>query len=232
MLLSKIRFGLSKREENIILPEMVLHQWRLPLEQNTYIHIHNIRNWIQKQQKAGNGIKMVAAHTDSPCLKVKPISKRHSKDSFLQVAVETYGGGLWYYQLFFSFTSMPFLKGTPGLTVILALPVGLPCAMKKMDDCSKNLLISQGMVFYFSRQTSTCRAVLRIPTLAIHLDRTVNNGFNFNTELQLNPILASVSIDQKSPDWVEPDVTTSNEAHHHSLIKLLETEAKANSTPI
>lgn len=76
------------------------------------------------------------------------------------------------------------------------------------------------------------RAILRIPTLAIHLDRSVNNGFSFNTELQLNPILASVSVDQKSPDWVEPDMSNSNEAHHHSLIKLLKTESKANSTKI
>lgn len=71
---------------------------------------------------------------------------------------------------------------------------------------------------------------MRIPTLAIHLDRTVNNGFSFNTELQLNPILASVSIDQKSPDWVEPVMSNPNEPHHHALIKLLKTEAKANST--
>ena len=47
------------------------------------------------QYKAGNGFLVVGAHTDSPCLKLKPKTAR-TREGYLQLAVQTYGGGLWH----------------------------------------------------------------------------------------------------------------------------------------
>ncbi|KAF2655047.1 peptidase M18, aminopeptidase I [Lophiostoma macrostomum CBS 122681] len=49
---------------------------------------------VGKKWKPGNPIGIIGAHTDSPCFRIKPVSKSES-DKYLQVGVETYGGGLW-----------------------------------------------------------------------------------------------------------------------------------------
>lgn len=113
----------------------------------------------------GNGISIVGAHTDSPCLRIKPISKRNS-EGFIQIGVELYGGGIWH-SWFDSDLSIA------GRVLIKQNGKIVP----KLIDIKKPLL--------------------KIPTLAIHLDRDVNNKFEFNKESQLLPI---AGLDNAIPD--------------------------------
>ncbi|KAL6228295.1 hypothetical protein ACLB2K_002248 [Fragaria x ananassa] len=50
---------------------------------------------VGEKYSAGNGFHVIAAHTDSPCLKLKPRSAS-TKSGCLMINVLTYGGGLWH----------------------------------------------------------------------------------------------------------------------------------------
>jgi aspartyl aminopeptidase len=107
---------------------------------------------IGKKWKAGNPIAMIGAHTDSPALRLKPVSKK-TNAGFLQVGVETYGGGIWtgWFDRDLSIAGRVMVKGEDG---------GITSKLVKVE-----------------------KPIIRIPTLAIHLHRQSNFDPNKETEL-------------------------------------------------
>lgn len=69
-------------------------QWQLESGKN-YVVTRNGSSLIAfrlgSEFKKGGPVAIVGAHTDSPCLKLKPISKK-TGEGFIQVGVEQYGG--------------------------------------------------------------------------------------------------------------------------------------------
>ncbi|KAL6552440.1 hypothetical protein OROHE_007804 [Orobanche hederae] len=118
---------------------------------------------IGKKYIAGNGFCIIGAHTDSPCLKLKPVTKV-SKGGYLEVGVQPYGGGLWH----------------TWFDRDLAI-AGRVIVRDQKDGCE----------FYSHRLVRIEEPIMRIPTLAIHLDREVNDGFKVNKQTHLAPVLAT-----------------------------------------
>ncbi|KAI4217105.1 MAG: hypothetical protein LQ351_000414 [Letrouitia transgressa] len=155
---------------------------------------------------------MVAAHTDSPALRIKPVSKKQS-DGFIQVGVETYGGGLWH-------TWFDRDLGIAGRVMIRNATGGYEQKLVKIN-----------------------RPILRIPTLAIHLDR--QETFSFNKETQLFPIAGLVAAELNrtggeddpvarevpATSTLSPDsdsfasLKAANERHHPHVVDLIAKEA-------
>ena len=117
---------------------------------------------IGKRWQPGNAIAMIGAHTDSPTLRVKPISKKES-DGFIQVGVETYGGGLWH-------TWFDRDLSMAGRIMVKDDENGFTQKLIKID-----------------------RPILRIPTLAVHLDR--QETFTFNKQQHLLPIAGLIAAE-------------------------------------
>ncbi len=106
----------------------------------------------------GGGFMVAAAHSDSPCFRVKDDS---ALGSYVKLNTERYGGGINY-----SWLDRP-------LTVAGRVTVRTSCGVE-------------------SRLADIGGKTLVIPSLAIHMNRTVNESCKFNPAKELLP-LASLS---------------------------------------
>lgn len=114
---------------------------------------------------AETGMSMVGAHTDSPCLKIKPNPEKVSQ-KLDQLGVEVYGGAL--------------LNPWFDRDLSMAGRVSYLGA----DDTLQHDLVN------FEKPIAV------IPSLAIHLDREVNQNRNINPQLHILPILSQNTADE------------------------------------
>lgn len=116
-------------------------------------------------------IRIAAAHTDYPCLRIKP-SADVTANSYAQVNVEVYGG--------------------PILNTWLDRPLGIA---GRVAVRSKNPFAPELRLY------RSARPLLTIPNLAIHMNREVNDGVKLNRQVDMLPILGMLPEEQKTADY-------------------------------
>ena len=133
-----------------------------------------------------SGFKIIGAHTDSPNLRLKP-NPVFLKNGYAQLGVEVYGGALLttWTDRDLSLAGRVMLKSSSAKKTLKVNRV-LKKNFSTLVDCD-----------FVSRLVAFDRPLLRIPQLAIHLNRSVNEkGLVLNPQNHLPPIFALV--DQKT----------------------------------
>ncbi|GAO13166.1 hypothetical protein UVI_02025220 [Ustilaginoidea virens] len=165
---------------------------------------------IGRKWRPGNPVAIVGAHTDSCCLRLKPVSKK-TNVGYLQVGVEAYGGGIWH-----SWFDRD-------------LSIAGRVLVKDGDDFVQKLVKIE-------------KPLLRIPTLAIHLDRQTN--FDPNKESELFPIIGlaaaelNKSADQDASSGADEDkedfrpLEKMTERHHPAVLDVIAGELNVKVSDI
>lgn len=120
-------------------------------------------------ESSDQGFRIIAAHTDSPCLQVKP-QPDVKQSSYHQLGVEVYGGSLL----------------SPWFDRDLSI-AGRICCRTKGDELITLLIDFK-------------RSLVMIPSVAIHLNREANKGYEINKQTHLPPIIGQ-SLNNQLPDF-------------------------------
>jgi len=109
--------------------------------------------------------RMIGAHTDSPCLRIKPDAEI-VQNGYVKLNAEIYGG--------------------PIYSTWLDRPLSLAGRVTLKSDN-----VFEPRVRYIDFK----RPVLTIPNLAIHMNRDVNNGVALNAQVDMLPVCSMTSDD-------------------------------------
>lgn len=111
-----------------------------------------------------HGFKLVGAHTDSPCFRIKPAAEMTAENHYVKLNTETYSG--------------------PILSTWMDRPLSIA---GRVTIKSKDLL-NPG-----TKLVNIKKPILIIPNLAIHMNRNVNAGVELNKQKDMLPLLGIIN---------------------------------------
>lgn len=111
-----------------------------------------------------DGFRLIGAHTDAPGFRIKPNAEMKTEDHYIRLNTEVYGGPILY-----TWFDRPL--GIAGRVILK----GKSALKPRVELVNIN------------------KPVLIIPSLAIHMNRSVNEGYNFNRQKDTLPLVGFVN---------------------------------------
>lgn len=126
------------------------------------------------EEPSRNGIRMICAHSDSPSFKVKPSPEMKVDDYYLKFNTEVYGG-----------------------------PILMSWLDRPLSMAGRVVVESNDPVNPETRLVNFNRPMMIIPNLAIHLNRSVNEGVALNKQTDMLPLTGILNNEQQEKGFLK-----------------------------
>lgn len=120
-----------------------------------------------------SGYKIISAHSDSPCFRIKPNAEMLGEGNVLRLNTEVYGGPILY-----TWFDRP------------------------LSIAGRVILRSDEPLFPDSRLVDFRRPLLTIPHLAIHFNRSVNEGNRLSKQTDMMPVIAMLNQKAEAHNFI------------------------------
>ena len=121
------------------------------------------------EKRVSKGFHIIAAHSDSPSFKVKENPEMAAEGNAVKLNVEKYGGMI--------------------MSTWFDRPLSVAGRIAVLDEAKKRIV---------TRLVNVDQDLLVIPNLAIHMNRDVNKGVEYNAQVDMLPLFA-LAQDGKKP---------------------------------
>ncbi|MDF2951394.1 MAG: Aspartyl aminopeptidase [Anaerocolumna sp.] len=166
--------GIKKLKNQGFLELKMKEPWQLQPGNGYYVNTFGTTMFaftIGNDFKAGQNLRIAAAHTDQPGFHIKPKAEMNSK-VYLKLDTEVYGG--------------------PILNTWLDRPLSI---------AGRIALRSENPFHPIIKLVDVRRPVLTIPNLAIHINRDVNKGLELNKQMDTLPLMAMLNESINKDDF-------------------------------
>lgn len=137
-------------------------RWKLERGKKYYVNVYGstIMSFVVGREWCGENLRFAAAHSDFPCLKIKP-SCQMEVNGYIKMNVEVYGGAI--------------------LNTWLDRP---------LSAAGRIVLRTEDIIKPDVRYIDLKEPLFIIPNLAIHMNREVNKGVELNRQKDMIPLMA------------------------------------------
>lgn len=149
--------------------------WNLKVGGKYYVtkNLSSIVAFTINSNNIQEGFRIIGSHSDSPSFKIKPNPEMISENTYLKLNTECYGG--------------------PILNTWLDRPLAI---------AGKVVLKSDDILNPVEKIININKPICIIPNLAIHINKTINDGYSLNKQKDMIPLVSLINDTLEKDDFL------------------------------